>query len=58
MLVSEPPAARRKPKGIYRSTHIDVKIAGIDRLSNHAEPIKMALFFCNAFSLDLMFYHL
>jgi hypothetical protein len=29
MSVSKPPAARRKPKGIYRSTHLDERARGI-----------------------------
>ena len=42
MPVSKPPAARRKPKGIYRSTHLDERAQGIPELRSQdiLEPYK------------------
>jgi len=42
MSVSKPPAARRKPKGIYRSTHLDERAQGILELRSQVilEPYK------------------
>jgi hypothetical protein len=42
MPVSKPPAARRKPKGIYRSTHLDERAQGIPELRSQVilEPYK------------------
>jgi hypothetical protein len=42
MPVSKPPAARRKPEGIYRSTHLDVRAQGNPELRSQdiLEPFR------------------
>ena len=43
MPVSKPPEARRKPKGIFRSTHLDVRAQGIPELRSQGilEPLRV-----------------